>query len=129
MATQGRPRNCPKWHAQFAANGHQSQAASAALAPELIHPDERLWVLALECIPAFQIGHRPSAGEFSSVVLQRACMHFESEEFESLAVEKFLDPRNGEPMLLHVKQQIAASADAEEIRKPRQRRERRQHLL
>src|SRR5882724_4443890 len=129
MATHGRLPNWPRSTAEFDAAGCRSAAISAALAPELIHPGERLWVLALECIPAFQIGHRPSAREFSSVVLQRACMHFESEEFESLAVEKFLDPRNGEPMLLHVKQQIAASADAEEIRKPRQRRQWLEYLL
>src|ERR1041384_4117841 len=115
--------------AEFVAIGRRSQPVSTALAPELIHPDERLWVLALECVPACQIGHRPSAGEFHPVVLQRAGIELESEERESLAVEKFLDPRDGEPLLLHMEQQIAASADAVEVRKLRQRRQWRKHLL
>ena len=118
MATHGRPLDCQNGDAEFAIR-HQSPTVSAALAPELIHPDERIWVFALECIPGFQISHCASAGVFHSVVLQRAGIEFESEEREPLAVEKFLDPRNGEPMLLHMEQQIAASADTVEVRKLR----------
>src|SRR5689334_13343027 len=129
MATHGRPDTGENSDAEFVAIDPRSQAVSAALAPELIHANERLWVFALECIPGFQISHRAGAGVFHPVGLQRASIEFESEERQSFAVEKLLDPRNGEPMLLHVEQQISASADAVEVRKLRHGRQRCQHLL
>src|SRR4029079_15102081 len=88
---------------------------SVPLAPELIHPGECIGAVPLECIPARQIGHRLVVGKFRPIISQYARIQFESDERQFLRVAKFLDLRNGEPVLLDVEQQIAASAGAEEI--------------
>src|ERR1043166_6939213 len=104
MATPGGALTRSRPRYGIAATGDRCRPVSVALTPELVHPGECLWPLVLEDIPGFQICHRPIAGMSFSVIMQRTCMHFDPEEHEFLAVEKFLDPRNGEPVFLNVEQ-------------------------
>src|SRR4051794_13144497 len=96
-------------------------AHSATLAPELIHRGECFGAVALERVPASDICHRGVTRVCQAIIPQRSGIEFESEEGEFLGVEKILDLRNGESMLLHVEHEVAASAGAEEIRISRQR--------
>jgi hypothetical protein len=82
----------------------------------MIHAGEGVGKLRLDFVPASEIADRPAVlREQRAVVPLRRRRKFETDEFELLRGDEFLKMRNGGVAFLHMKQQIAALAEREEI--------------
>ena len=101
-------------------------AGSGFLHPEIVHGGEGVGVFGLHRVPAVEVAHRPAGlGEQRAVALQRGRVEFEADEAQALPGDEVLDGRDGQAAFLHVEQQVAAFAGAEEIVEARQAAQRR----
>src|SRR6185436_6765437 len=90
--------------------------------PELVHAREGLGIFDLEAVPASQVG---GVGEARAVARKRlaAIRELEAEETQAEARDHRLDLRQAEAHLVHVEQQVAATAHAVEVLVARDGRE------
>ena len=72
-------------------------------------------MLAFECIPGRKVGHRPVGGTRHAILARNPGVELEGDEVEIVLGEEVRDARKRQAMLLHVEQQVAAFAGAEEI--------------
>jgi hypothetical protein len=122
---------CPRLHREHASAGAASSrpafcrsnrhhvALSVFLQPKLVHAGERVGLFHLQPMPTIEITEETIAAEESAVILRHSRREFESDEHQPVLANEGLDLRNRQSMLLHVKQEVAAFAGAEEIARPR----------
>src|SRR5215471_13952910 len=72
-------------------------------------------MIRLECLPAGQIGGGPVLWEALAVCGQHRVVQFEAEKAKIVALDETGDLRQCHALLLDMKKQIAAGAEAEEI--------------
>src|SRR5690349_12078601 len=94
-----------------------ASVASGLLDPELVHAPEGSRIRLLEAIPVFQIGHGHITRAGVAVVRQHGSVQLETEQSEAVLRKKSADRRQRQTVLLHVEQEIAAGAQAVEIRR------------
>src|SRR5438067_9430036 len=92
-------------------SGVRSAGGRRLLQPELVHIEEGQRILGLEHMPVVEVDHRRVVGEAPPVGWRR--LVGEAEESEAIVVQEGLDLWKREFMLLHVEQQVAATADRE----------------
>src|SRR4051812_13359077 len=85
--------------------------------PEVIHRRKSLRVLALEGVPAIDIGQRSRVRKAAAEALQRPGIGLEAEEFEAVPAHEVRDLRQAQAMLASVEEQVTAAAGAEEVRR------------
>lgn len=93
------------------------QGLSNFLNPEVVHAAEGVRVFVLENLPLREAGGGAVIGKASMVGMQDSGVDLESEEGQVVFPEKFIDAGQRHAVFLNVEQQVAAGADAEEIRR------------
>src|SRR5262245_36377757 len=90
-------------------------ASRPLLHPELVHAGKGGGMLALERVPAREVGHGLVLRESRQVPPLHGLIEIEADEREAILRDEVGDLRNREAVLLHVEQQIAAAAHAEKV--------------
>jgi hypothetical protein len=84
---------------------------------EHVHTRKGVRVFGFEAVLQVKIGHRVIRREPTSVLSDRAGIHFnKSEKLKIVFNEKALDRRKGDLVLLDVEHQVTTPADIEEVR-------------
>src|SRR5438270_3268970 len=85
------------------------------LHPELVHAGKGVGLLALERVPAGEIGPRFVVRETPQIFLRRGVIEVEADKREPVLRDERGDLRDRQTVLLHVEQEVAAAAGAEKI--------------